>query len=386
MRNATVSILSFRLFALVCCFFATVASTHDSLMAQDTISQVPSSASAKSTKAKGISKATEEPEESESAVTFIAPKRIEMLIGLSVSPIDGNLVDTSAQTVFPTDWPEQKVEILEINVPQNIKLKWRDLPGNNKQMLLFAPMLAPGTTEATIKVAIEKKHIVAPVNPNKLVIPKKLSSNIKNYMGSSPYIDPGVSEIKKVAKQIADSEPLTDWKRVEMLYDWVRDNIAYENGKLKTVSQALKDRKGDCEEMTSIFVALCRASRVPARCVWIPNHCYPEFYLEDEKGDGHWFPCQVAGTRNFGNMPEYLPILQKGDRFKVPERNEQLRYLQDLLSSSKNLGKKDPKVVFIRQLLGDAANLPPPDLDGSANLNTTGASGDTPKSETDKTP
>ena len=52
--------------------------------------------------------------------------------------------------------------------------------------------------------------------------------------------------------------------------------------------------------------------------VWVPGHCYPEFYLEDAEGRGHWIPCQAAGTRAFGSMPEHRPILQKGDNFRVP--------------------------------------------------------------------
>ncbi|MEZ6075253.1 MAG: hypothetical protein R3C56_06125 [Pirellulaceae bacterium] len=106
----------------------------------------------------------------------------------------------------------------------------------------------------------------------------------------------------------------------------------------------------------------CAAPLACRRCVWVPNHCYPEFYLEDEQGEGHWFPCQVAGTRNFGSMPDYLPILQKGDRFKVPEKSEVQRYIADYLSSKKVLGRNDPQVEFIRQMLGDAVNLRAPDL------------------------
>ena len=56
-------------------------------------------------------------------------------------------------------------------------------------------------------------------------------------------------------------------------------------------------------------------------------------------------------------MPEYLPILQKGDRFKVPEKQESQRYLADYLTSKKIIGQQAPKVEFIRQVLGDAANL-----------------------------
>ncbi|MGN6548041.1 MAG: hypothetical protein ACTHK7_23605, partial [Aureliella sp.] len=63
------------------------------------------------------------------------------------------------------------------------------------------------------------------------------------------------------------------------------------------------------------------------------------------------------GSENFGSMPEYLPVLQKGDRFRVPEKPESQRYLADYLTSKKIVGQQAPQVEFIRQLLGDAANL-----------------------------
>lgn len=301
------------------------------------------------------------------ALQYIAPKEMEMLIGLRVTAGDGNMVSTTAMTVFPTDWPEQEVEIIEVAVPAPWRSQFRDLPNNNKQLLFHIPLIPAGSTaEATVRVRIRKKHTVGPEDTIGFKVPRRLPREVKTYLGNSPYIEADSSEIRKIVKDV-DAEPLTDWKRVEQLYDWVRDNIAYENGELKSVRDALKDRTGDCEEMTSIFVALCRAARVPARVVWIPNHCYPEFYMEDEAGQGYWFPCQVAGTRNFGSMPEYLPILQKGDRFKVPEKSELQRYLADYLSSQKVLGRTKPQVEFIRQLLGDAAELRAPDLEGAAN-------------------
>ena len=113
----------------------------------------------------------------------------------------------------------------------------------------------------------------------------------------------------------------------------------------------MKDKRGDCEEMTGIFIALCRASNIPARCVWIPNHCYPEFYLEDQEGQGHWIPCQVAGDRQFGQMHEYRPILQKGDRFKVPEHNAPQHYLSEFFRcNQRQVGPRDPEVEPIQDL------------------------------------
>ncbi len=295
---------------------------------------------------------------------YIAPKQIEMLIGVRLAPADKNMVSTIVTTVFPTAWPEQKVEIVEVAIPPAFKHGFRDLPGGNKQLLLQAALLPAGSTiEATIKVRVEKSHTVGPTETDQFVRPKRPSRELKNFLGNSPYIETTSSEVKKVVREIDAQKPETEWKRVEMMYDWVRDNIAYTRGDLKSVKQAIKDKTGDCEEMTSAFVALCRAGDVPARCVWIPGHCYPEFYLEDADGNGFWFPCQAAGTRNFGSMPEYLPILQKGDRFKVPEDKELLRYLNDFVKSQELYaqGAPTPKVEFIRTLLGDAAKLPAPD-------------------------
>jgi Transglutaminase-like superfamily len=307
----------------------------------------------------------DEKQEAPPAIQLIGPKQIEMLIGLKLTSANINMLATIGTTAFPTNWPEQKVEIVEAKVPAPFQYKFRDLPGGNKQ-LLFESIAFPAqsTIEMTLRVRIEKSHIGAPEDTSIFVAPKPgKKDELKIYLGSSPYIDPGLSEIKKILKEIDQKEPENAWQRVEMMYDWVRENIVYQQGEMKTVKQALKDKKGDCEEMTGVFIALCRAAKVPARCVWIPNHCYPEFYLEDADGNGTWFPCQAAGTRNFGAMPEYLPILQKGDRFKVPEDQELLRYLKDTVRSQERYtaDMPKPKVSFIRQLLGDAANLPVPD-------------------------
>ena len=100
--------------------------------------------------------------------------------------------------------------------------------------------------------------------------------------------------------------------------------------------------------MTSLFVAICRNAKIPSRMVWIPGHCYPEFYLEDGQGEGHWFPCQAAGTRQFGEMDEYRPVLQKGDRFKVPEKRTPVRYVSEFFKCDRK-GKSNPRPQFVRE-------------------------------------
>jgi hypothetical protein len=95
---------------------------------------------------------------------------------------------------------------------------------------------------------------------------------------------------------------------------------------------------------------MCRAEGIPARTVWVEGHCYPEFYLVDAKGNGWWFPCQAAGTRAFGGMPDQLPILQKGDAFRDPDRpGKSLRYVSEFVRGSAVEGGGSPKVTWIRE-------------------------------------
>jgi hypothetical protein len=139
------------------------------------------------------------------------------------------------------------------------------------------------------------------------------------------------------------------WDRTAAIFDWVRENVKYEFAEqIKPAVAALKDGQGDCEELSSLFIAICRASKIPARAVWVPGHTYPEFYLVDDRGQGHWFPCQAAGARReFGGLKEDRPILQKGDNFQVPEERGPQRYVKQFLSA-KNAAAP-PEVKFIME-------------------------------------
>ena len=91
--------------------------------------------------------------------------------------------------------------------------------------------------------------------------------------------------------------------------------------KIKEARAALDDGYGDCEELTSLFIAMCRINKIPARAVWVPGHCYPEFYLEDEQGNGHWYPCQAAGQRgSSARCPNQDRSCRKGTISECPGR------------------------------------------------------------------
>ncbi len=86
--------------------------------------------------------------------------------------------------------------------------------------------------------------------------------------------------------------------------------------------------------------------------VWVHEHQYAEFCLEDAKGELHWFPVESSGSRAFGEMPLARVIMQKGDNFRIPERpGEAFRYASEFLIGSPVDGSGKPTVRYIREKL-----------------------------------
>jgi hypothetical protein len=292
--------------------------------------------------------------DSAAQIELWASRRMKMRFGMQFQSNDNHCTHLHATVPFPREWPEQQVTILEATLPENARYQEREIPGGAKQLVLEVPVLGPQQSlEVVVTVEIEKSFIKGPAAPDHLVLPKKTlkDKDLVWYLGDSPLIETKSRQVRDIVKALRDQKPETAWQYVESIYDWVRNNIAYRHGDLRSTRETLKDKFGDCEEMSGLFVAICRASNIPARCVWIPEHCYPEFYLEDAQGFGHWYPCQVAGDRQFGQMQEYRPILQKGDRFKVPEQNGWQRYVAEFFTCKQRvIGPTPPNVVTIRDL------------------------------------
>ena len=289
------------------------------------------------------------------AVESLASAKHRWQVGLRITAVGGPCQALVGTLPVPTKWPGQTVRIVEEDIAPTItNVRYRNVDGGVKQMVVkIAKLRANQTAHALITVEIDRQQLAPPENPESLLLPEKLDRKLRKYLAASPYIEVRHPEIRKLAKKVYDdSVPM--WNRVEKIYDHVREIVKYKNGNLKGALAALRDGDGDCEELTSLFVALCRCNGIPSRTVWVPDHCYPEFYLEDTDGNGRWYPCQAAGARSFGTMPDMRPVLQKGDSFKVPEKKERQRYVSEFLTGATRKGGGKPRVRFVRQELGDS--------------------------------
>jgi hypothetical protein len=271
-------------------------------------------------------------------------------VGVVVRAEGGPCRGLYATLPVPMAWPEQRVRIVEEDVSPGVRgPHYRTLTGGVEQMVLSIPTLSAGGGEkAVVTFELDRAAILPPTDTDQWRIPEKPDRALRIHLGSSPYIETRDRGIIRFAADAAGERE--GWQRVEAIYDAVREKVEYRNGDLKGARRALADGWGDCEELTCLFIAAVRSQGVPARTVWVEGHCYPEFYLENAEGNGCWHPCQAAGTRAFGAMPDQLPILQKGDSFRDPDRpGKQLRYVSEFLKGAAIAGGGKPRVSWIRE-------------------------------------
>jgi hypothetical protein len=283
------------------------------------------------------------------------PQTIRFRVGAEITASRGACRGIVAMVTVPLECPEQDVKLLDEEFsPEVREVTYRLLQGGARQMMISVPFLPAGATaRAVVTAEVSMRPILPPEKTDELKIPKRVPRKLRMYVNGSPYIEVKHQRIRALNREIMSEidENATDWQKVETIYDHVLDHIDYVEGPDKGALETLRDGQADCQGRSMVFIALCRANKVPARMVWVDGHAYAEFYLEHKEGEGHWYPVESAGTRAFGEMPIARPILQKGDNFRVPERKEKLRYASDYLIGLPTPGGGKPKVKYIREPL-----------------------------------
>lgn len=261
----------------------------------------------------------------------------------------GPTVGVTATFPVPAEWEDQKVKLVGQEVsPANASIRFVDIDGTRQARVDIPRMAAGETAQVLLRYQVQRAPIVAPSAPESLTIPaaRSLDRNLRKFLLPSPLIESRDAKIVETAKSLEVAGE-TGWDQVKAYYDFVHENVTYENGPMKGAVAALNDGRGDCEEMTTLFVALCRAGEVPARTVWVPGHCYPEFLTKTTDGTDRWVAVEMTNNFPFGQSPEKRPILQKGDSFRLPGNRKPQHYVKQELAIRDYKGTTSPVITWL---------------------------------------
>jgi hypothetical protein len=244
--------------------------------------------------------------------------------------------DVVGYVPMPGEWPEQQLSVVAEDFSPGVRTAYETVAGVKVMVVTIAQIQAGAEVKALVTYEVRRHALLPPEKTEIYVLPdpKKLPKDVRPYLLASPMIEVKHAKIKAALKEMKDDWP-NAWKQVEAIYEFVRGRVEHRKGQVKGAVAALRDGSGSVEDLTSLFIAMCRTSDIPTRTVWVPGHCYPEFYLEDDEGHGHWFPCEMVESRSFGGIAEHRPVIEKGDNFRPPyDRRDRQRFLSERFQGS----------------------------------------------------
>lgn len=283
---------------------------------------------------------------------MIEPRTYRLRLVMRVEAPDGPLNNVVALSPFPLEWPEQKLKLLSEKVSPGAKVSEQIFKGQAGLLKLQATSIAQGEAASVERLyEVTRYRLKFNLPGSDLKPPRTLPADLREQLTQpAPGIETSEPAIANLAKTIKDPT-LNAWDQIHATWKWTRDNIKFQNGDFRGALFAVNERCGDCEEMSALFIGLLRLNGLQGRTVWVEGHDYPEFYLVDKKGKGHWIPCQVVGPEWFGEMIEYRPIFQKGDRFYDPLQKTLVRYVPHTLKAD---GKSAPKLIVDHKIIADS--------------------------------
>ncbi len=270
-------------------------------------------------------------------------------LGISLGLL-GALLFTLVQRASATDWSPKQVtctwkydvkpsrktkKILLITlVPRSIKgrqevisLKYSHRPkkvftkhGNRYARWVFKNPRRPFTirVDAVINLSQYDLSVAAEEPARAKRLPKK---QLRKYLASEKYLEKNHRSIRTAARKIAGD---TDQEKVRnimaFIHGTVRPTSWYPTKKTYGAAGTLRKKKGVCADYSDLFVALCRAKKIPARVCEgysvlptkkgdTPQHAWVEAYIR-KLG---WVPFDAhhsfLAKRSIEKMPPYLIYL-----------------------------------------------------------------------------
>lgn len=260
---------------------------------------------------------------------YFHPREFEVNVGISVTG-QGNSTNLTATTAAPVSFPEQEVLDFEIRT-EGCQADIITYGDSAAQLALAAGRLAAGQTVfANARYRMRIAMAYQGYEKNRFPKDQSMAEQFfaKRFFRNSAGIKVTSKAVRDAVRNLV-TDQTHPWDAAKIFQSWVFENIKGVPGRYTSVEAAIKKKTGDCEERAAVFIALCRASEIPARLVWVPGHNWAEIGLVDNDGIPHWIPVHTAAYRWFGWTGVHEMVLQKGDNIHIPQRKRTLRLIDD---------------------------------------------------------
>jgi hypothetical protein len=236
---------------------------------------------------------------------------------VKVSSTGGGVIRAAAP--IPREWPEQRIEA---GPPECLRGKAKvELSQPGAAVLAINTASLRPNESSTI---LYRQRVFVKPQPKsereRFVNLPVVNGKSKVFLLPTPTIDSNDAEIKAKAAEICSGVESAR-EKARKISDWTFRHLEYRLMTYTSAKQAFDTKIGDCEERSSLFIAMCRSQGIPARSVISPGktrkdngHAWSEIMLVDAEGNAEWIPVDV-GLRYFGELPIAPMVLQKGDSY-----------------------------------------------------------------------
>jgi transglutaminase-like putative cysteine protease len=173
------------------------------------------------------------------------------------------------------------------------------------------------------------------------------------------YVDTENPNIKNIAEQILqESESNNSFIIAKNLFVWLKTNTSYlshlTDSSVQPAIQTYTLRTGDCDDLSVLYISLCRAAEIPARFIRgmlieknddkieaIP-HAWVEVYVGSFLGNDGWIPVECAGTTKGKNKIQ----AEINQNFAIESVNHLRLFKGEGSNESFNISISGPKVYY----------------------------------------
>ena len=129
---------------------------------------------------------------------------------------------------------------------------------------------------------------------------------------TTAFIDPDDAQIKAIAQGVQSAEQTNNtFLLAKALFTWLKTNLHYqihpESDAVQPAAVTLEKKSGDCDDLSFLFVSLCRSLGIPARFVrgylltlssngsaLAVAHAWSEVYVGGSLGNNGWIPVECS--------------------------------------------------------------------------------------------